>query len=217
MTQLSFDLPFRTARGRDDFFVSAANTMAVAMIEDMDHWPQGKLMIIGPKGAGKTHLLDIWAQDNNAQFWAPDWRDLPDPGAAIAIDNVDTFAQDRDAQTALFHVHNHLAATNGRLLMASSTAIAQADFTLPDLGSRLQATTTAQISPPDDTLMQAVIHKHFSDRQIFPTPSAVAYLTKNIDRSFEAISQAIAQLDHQSLTQGRKITRTMVKQILDQR
>lgn len=31
--QLSFDLPVRAAQGREDFFVTPANAMAVALIE----------------------------------------------------------------------------------------------------------------------------------------------------------------------------------------
>ena len=59
--QLSFDLPALPALGRDDFFVSRSNAAAVAMIEGWQDWPARKLALIGPKGAGKTHLVHVWA------------------------------------------------------------------------------------------------------------------------------------------------------------
>ncbi|HAR51778.1 MAG TPA: chromosomal replication initiator DnaA, partial [Roseovarius nubinhibens] len=46
--QLSFDLPAVPAMGRDDFFVSASNAAAVAMIETWQSWPARKLMLRGP-------------------------------------------------------------------------------------------------------------------------------------------------------------------------
>ena len=59
--QLSFRLPIKVARERDAFFVSEANQQAVAQLENTAIWPQGKLILLGPKACGKTHLLEIWA------------------------------------------------------------------------------------------------------------------------------------------------------------
>jgi len=65
--QLSFRLPIKVARERDAFFVSEANQQAVAQLENTAIWPQGKLILLGPKACGKTHLLEIWATEQNAQ------------------------------------------------------------------------------------------------------------------------------------------------------
>ena len=46
-TQLSFDLPSKTALGREDFFVSPANAAAVALIESWPDWPSRKLLLTG--------------------------------------------------------------------------------------------------------------------------------------------------------------------------
>ena len=47
--QLVFDLPVETAFGRDDFFTSDANSVAVQAIENWQDWPLGKLVLVGPK------------------------------------------------------------------------------------------------------------------------------------------------------------------------
>ena len=65
--QLSFELPVRVATGRTEYFLSAANQMAVATIDDLASWPQRKMMVLGPESCGKSHLLDIWISDNAAQ------------------------------------------------------------------------------------------------------------------------------------------------------
>ncbi len=61
--QLVFDLPPQTAMGRDDFFASPANELALAQIGAPAGWPQGKLVLCGPAGSGKTHLAHLWAED----------------------------------------------------------------------------------------------------------------------------------------------------------
>jgi hypothetical protein len=47
--QLSFDLPARPALGRDDFFISPSNALAVALIDTPQSWMNGKLMLFGPQ------------------------------------------------------------------------------------------------------------------------------------------------------------------------
>ncbi|MGB1234644.1 MAG: chromosomal replication initiator DnaA [Planktomarina sp.] len=212
--QLTFDLPMRTARGRDAFFVSHPNALALAMLDNTQNWPQGKLLILGPKGSGKTHLLDIWIGDNNGLLWSPEWDHLPDESAAVAVDNVDWFARDPDAQTKLFHLHNYLAATGGRLLLTSTIPIIQAGFTLPDLTSRLTATTATRIDAPDEALIEAVILKHFMDRQIAPSPTVQRYIAQNVDRSFDAVATVITELDARSMAGGGKITRALAAQVI---
>ena len=66
--QLILELPVRTARGRDDFFVSDANAMAVARLEDAEGWANGRLVLTGPRGAGKTHLVHVWAEVAGARI-----------------------------------------------------------------------------------------------------------------------------------------------------
>ena len=63
--QLTFDLPVRPALGRGDFFVSPANALAIAQI-DAGTWPAGKLLLIGPEGAGKSQLAQVWATETGA-------------------------------------------------------------------------------------------------------------------------------------------------------
>ena len=213
--QLSFKLPIKVARERDAFFVSEANKNAVATLEDPETWPQGKMILLGPKACGKSHLLEIWLSENKAQKIDP-LRDFhqPNAGANIIVDNLQKLAGISPAETRLFHLHNHLQFTGGKLLMASNMAVRQAGFGLPDLLSRLEGTSCAKIDRPDDALLHAVLLKAFMDRQLSPPPAVLAYIVKNIDRSFDAVSNIVAQLDVQSMSIGRPITRAMAASIL---
>ena len=213
--QLSFELPFRVATGRTEYFLSAANQMAVATIDDLASWPQRKMMVLGPESCGKSHLLDIWISDNAAQKFDPlAVFDLPEPGANIVLDDLQNIAGILPAETRLFHLHNHLQSTGGALLMASSLPVTQAGFQLPDLLSRLQGTACTRIEAPDDDLLHAVLLKNFMDRQLSPTPTIIAYILKNMDRTFIAASELVTELDAQSMASKRPIGRKMVADIL---
>lgn len=59
--QLVFDLATRPALGRADFFVAPANALALAQVDTWPDWPGRRLAVVGPAGAGKTHLAHVWA------------------------------------------------------------------------------------------------------------------------------------------------------------
>ncbi|MEL7253021.1 MAG: DnaA/Hda family protein [Pseudomonadota bacterium] len=217
--QLSFDLPGRTALGRDDFFVSPANANAVAMIEGWQDWPGRKLMLVGPNGSGKTHLTHVWMGLSGATIISA--RDLATADIAhlarthVAIEDCHAIAGNRDAENALFHLHNLALAEGRTVLFTAANAPAEWPLTLPDLMSRMQGTPSIHISPPDDALLGALLMKLFADRQLSPTPATLPYLVARIDRSYKAAAAAVDALDDAALQWGRSITPRLAAEALD--
>ncbi len=215
--QLTFDLPVRPALGREDFLVSPANALAVATLDQPDLWPNGKLLLIGPEGAGKTHLAMVFAARTDAQvIEAGDLAaaDLPE-AAALVIENADTAAGDPDAETALFHLHNHMTGRGGLLLLTAARAPRDWGLTLSDLQSRMEATATATLLPPDDALLGAVLVKLFADRQLQVAPGFIRWLVRRIDRSFATARAVVAALDAAALATKRPINSTLAATLLD--
>ncbi len=210
--QLPFELPFRTAQGRGDFFVSPANAAALACIDSWPNWPQGKYLCIGPKGSGKSHLAQIW-QDTAGAF-AADMTTLPQDGAAVVVEDLDQYAGNPDAEAYLFHLFNHLTHTGGTVLFTAKTAPQQAGFQLPDLVSRLQTVPAIAIDHPDDALLGAVLTKHFADRQLTPGPQVMDYLLRHMERSFAGAATVVARLDAKALARKRPITRGMAAEVV---
>ncbi|WP_322865444.1 DnaA ATPase domain-containing protein [Aquicoccus sp. G2-2] len=217
--QLAFDLPALTALGREDFFVSPANAHAVTMVETWHTWPSRKLALIGPSGAGKTHLAHVWAGLAEARIIAASALprlDIPDLAQSnIAIEDVPMIAGQADAEVALFHLHNLALAEGHSLLMTAHTAPSRWGLVLPDLKSRVEGTTPVTLEPPDDALLCAVLMKLFADRQLSPTPETIPYLTRRIDRSFDTARRTVAALDAAALEGGREITRKLAADVLD--
>ena len=217
--QLSFDLPVRQALGREDFFVSPANAGAVALIEQWPHWPSNKLLLTGPEGAGKTHLAHVWAEFSGGSIVAAPalpTSDIPMLAQGhVAVENADRIARLPEAEEALFHLHNLVLAEGRSLLLTARRPSARWGFALPDLASRMQGTTQADLDPPDDALLGAILMKLLSDRQLRPAPNLISYLVRRVDRSFQAAHDIVARLDAASLAQKRPITRALAATLLD--
>lgn len=217
--QLGLGLPARTARGREDFLVAPSNALAAQLIDGWHDWPMGKLLLTGPKGAGKTHLAHVWAQASGAQIIdAPDLAQADIPTLAqgpMAVENVDTIATNAAAQTALFHLHNLLRAEGQPLLLTGTGPVSQWGIELPDLKSRLDGTTTAALEAPDDALLAAVLAKLLADRQLQVGPALIPYLTSRMERSFAAATSLIDALDRESLARKRPLSRQLAAEVMD--
>ena len=217
--QLAFDLPVADAYRRQDFFTSPATSQALAAIDGWRDWPGGKMLLVGPAGAGKTHLAHVWADMSGAVMIAAAdlaQSDVPGlaAGGAVCVEDGEAIASNPLGQTALFHLHNLLAPA-GRLLITAATPPRDWGLTLPDLQSRLQAAALTVLPLPDDALMSAVLVKLFADRQLTVPPNLISYLVSRIERSIGSARQHVADLDAAALTMGRPVTRALATQILD--
>ena len=218
--QLVFDLPVRPATGRADFFVAPSNALAVAEIDRWRAWPAGKLALIGPEGAGKSHLVQVWADDARARILpAADLAGWQPPGGRapgnVAVEDVPAIAGDTAAEEALFHLHNFVLAEGGRLLVTGTAPPALWPIALPDLASRMRATPSIRLEEPDDTLLQAVLLKLFADRQLVPQPSLIPWLLRRMERSFAEAGRIVAALDARALGTGRSIGPRLAAEVLE--
>lgn len=213
--QLTFSWPTGVALGPNDFFVSGANAQAFAMLMAPESWPDSKLVIVGPTGCGKSHLARIFQIQSSAQMIdaAALPADFQPDAKTVIVEDMENLPA--TSQEAMFHLHNHLRNTGGRLLMTAQSAPSRWPLTLADLASRMQATSVTQIADPDDALLSALIMKLFADRQIMPRPALVQYLTTRIERSFSSAADIVSRLDKAALATGRKINKSLAADLLD--
>lgn len=213
--QLAFSLPTAEAMTREDFFLAPSNALALQSLEGWQGWPGRKLLLIGPEGAGKTHLAHVWSALSGAEIVAgPDLAraDIAAlAGRPVVVDDADCIGP---AEAQLFHLHN-LATSGAALLLTARTPPRDWGLTLPDLVSRMQATQIATLDLPDDALLSAVLVKLFADRQVAVPSNLIPYLIGRMPRSIGAARALVANLDARALAAGRPITRALAAEVLD--
>ncbi len=214
--QLALALDHAESFARDDFLSGPSNEAALAMIERWPDWPGRVVALVGPEGAGKSHLAAIWAEQSGARFIAGralEDADVPAELATGALVVEDAAAETTD-ERALFHLLNLAREEEAFVLLTARLAPAAWPVQLRDLGSRLRVLPVVTLAPPDDALLRAVIVKLCADRQLAVDESFVAYLTTRIERSFAAARGAVIELDQEALRQQRPLTRSLAAEVL---
>lgn len=215
-SQLPLELSHETRYGREDFLVSPSNEAAFEQFERWPDWPGRMLLLIGPAGAGKSHLGAIWAQRAGAQTVsaaALAQADVPAlaRGGAVLVEDAESVAA---SGRELFHLINALRESGGCLAMTAKSAPDQWGVAIPDLLSRLRLAPIVEISAPDDALVRAVLVKLFMDRQLGVDTSVVEYIALRIERSLDAARRIVDMIDRESLARRRPVTRAIVADVL---
>jgi chromosomal replication initiation ATPase DnaA len=85
---------------------------------------------------------------------------------------------------------------------------------LPDLASRLNIVPSIPILRPDDEMLEALIIKLFSDRQINISSEVLNYTLQNMERSFSYAEKLVSEADKISLSLKRAVTVPIIKQAM---
>jgi chromosomal replication initiation ATPase DnaA len=214
--QLPLDLPHEASFAREDFLAAPQNAEALARLEAWPLWPSPTMMLVGPPGAGKSHLVAIWARASGARTILGDAlaKASPDELAdapALAIDDAHGVGA---GEANLFHLLNLARERGLALLLAARAAPDLWGVKTPDLLSRLRLAPIVSLGEPDLELTKAVLLKLFSDRQLSVDPTLVGYIAPRLERSLEAARAIVAALDREALARGKRVTRAMAAAFL---
>jgi chromosomal replication initiation ATPase DnaA len=214
--QLTLRWPHAPSFAREDFLAAPSSREALSAIEIWPNWAGRMLTLVGPDGAGKSHLGTIWAKVSGAitlHGEALNEQSVEACGRARAVlfEDADRAAQ---AETLFFHVVNMALQNDVWMLLTSRTAPDAWRLKTPDLLSRLRLAPVVRLAAPDIELTEAVLFKLFTDRQLQVEPHVISYIALRIERSLGVAREIVAALDNEALTQGRRVTRAMARDAL---
>jgi chromosomal replication initiation ATPase DnaA len=216
--QLAFPLDHAESFAREDFLSGPSNAAALALIESWPDWPSRAVVLVGPEGAGKSHLAAIWAGESGARFLSGRALSEAHLPAALATGAlvVEDLAKGAFDERALFHLINLAREEQAFLLITAATPPAAWTVAIRDLGSRLKALPAVVLSPPDDALLRAVLVKLFADRQLAVDEQLLGYVAARIERSFAGARAVVAQLDREAIRRQRPLTRALAAEVMRQ-
>lgn len=225
LKQIPFDFVPRTYMGREDFMVAPCNREAFNLVDSWPKWLTQGMIIYGPKGCGKSHLANLFADKVKIFADKPIKVSLID-AERINLRNVNKIASENQSivienltpkanAEALFHLFN-LYNTEGRyMLWTAETAPSRMSFALKDLQSRLNMLPSVEIKEPDDLMLQTLIVKLFNDRQILISPEILNFIVTNAPRSFEYIGKLVEECDNISLAYQCAVNYNVVKKAME--
>jgi chromosomal replication initiation ATPase DnaA len=213
--QLALALPHAESFAREDFLAGPSNQAALALIERWPDWPNRAVALVGPEGAGKSHLAAIWASVAGARFLSSRALGTTHLPAALATGAlvVEDLVEGELDERALFHLINLAREHEAFVLLTARTAPSGWKVGLADVASRLRALPAVAVSPPDDALLRAVLVKLFADRQLKVDESLLSYLSSRLERSFAAARDAVATLDREALRLKRPVNRALAAEL----
>ena len=133
---------------------------------------------------------------------------------AFLIEDVAKWIGIKDHEEALFHLYNRCFASGEKLLIASRAFPNHWNILIADLASRLKAADVAEIGPPDDTLLMALLGQALRRPPGSRSTGCHEYVTPRIERSFAAIQFFAAAADGKALKDKRQITIPLARDVL---
>ena len=116
----------------------------------------------------------------------------------------------------LFAILNYSKQYEKYIVINSTQPVKDVNFKLRDLKSRINSFIFIGIDLPTDDLLQVIISKSFSDKQISINPKVSEFIIKNVDRSYDKIFKFLKDVDDLSLSSGKSININLIKKVLNQ-
>lgn len=209
--QLPLLIPHRSVYDAASFLPAVSNEEARAWLDRTDVWPDQRLALWGEADRGKTHLLRIWAgRAGAALFNGPSLCGFPAVTLAAAVDNAD-----RADESALLHLLNAARDLGRPVLLIGRRPPSRWSSPLPDLDSRLKATTAVEVGAPDDDLLRRLLSRWLAERQLQADKELYERLLISLPRRPEILLAAVKRLDREALRARRRtISSNMVRHAL---
>lgn len=196
-----------------NFVITQSNQDAFEQITKWPEWTVNNIVLFGDAGVGKSHLANIWLKRSNGIR-----LDLDEINTKIVEKYKYVLIEDVDSNQInhhnLFHVINLIREIEGFLLLTSKISPTSLVTKIPDLNSRIRSFSPVKINKPDDYLLEIIILKIFSDKNIMVDEKVIKFLLKRVERSISGIIRLIQRINEKSLEEKRPITVPLVSEVI---
>ena len=204
-----FNYKFSKKNDDDNFFVNFTNQNAYSII--INKIFEQNIFLLGPIKSGKSALLNIWKQKNNAIIFSNNFNQIINSKKNIAIDNI----LEQNSEEEIFHIINHCKLFNLKILGTSSIELDSCQYKLNDLFSRLRSFYYIKINHPDDEMCKILLTKLFYEKQIIVKNIEIFdYIFNRVSRTYNDIYLLVDKIDKLSLQKKRQLTIPLIKEIL---
>lgn len=232
MTQRSAQLALRfplSVRNRFDTFVAGTNAELIRRLEALSAQARfGGCLLYGPPGAGRTHLLQAvcHAHGEGGARGGGIYLPLTDPAVTpealdglegldlVALDDVDRWLGQADAERALLALYQGLQSRAGRLLLSAAAPAVRLPFAFADLGSRLRALPGYEVRPLPDEDKAEVLKRLAGERGLELTDPVLEFWLARSPRNLTSLVDQLDRLDVAAMAEQRRLTVPLVKRVL---
>lgn len=224
----------------ESFVVGQTNRLAAASAESVARQPgqMTPLLIHGPTGVGKTHLLQgicaaaratrtrptaiyLSAEQFTTQFvealrgsGLPNFRRKYRGLELLILDDLHFLAGKRATQIELLHTVDTFLREGRQLVFAADRAPNELDDLAPELTSRLDSGMVCRVEPPDHTTRLGIVAQMARRMQVDVAPDVQQYIASRLTNHARELSGAICRLQATSAAVGRPITLAMAEEAL---
>jgi chromosomal replication initiator protein len=238
--RLTRSQPGRRWRGLADFVVGACNRVAHAAAMSVVEEPgeaANPLVIHGPVGTGKTHLLEgifaglkrranfrpcfVTAEEFTTRFvqasrlgkmssFRRQFRDC----SALLLDNLNFLANKRGSIEEFLHTFDALLAEDQQVVVTMDCHPRLADELMPELVDRLLGGAIWSLQPPDPDTRLAILRKKATGANPAIPEALLKSLASSLRGNVRELEGAVNSLRHYGKVSGRPVDLALAREAL---
>lgn len=224
-----------------DFVSSPTNREAIAAARSVLEEPGQRynpLVVFGPVGAGKTHLLHgignvlaeapgslvacLRAQDfvddliraidrDRVSWWRARYRRI----TALLLDDVHALAGKDRTQEELFWLYNELAESGRQMVFTSTVPPAELEGLEPRLRTRLEAGLVVELPAPDRDVREAIVNRQLREKGEDADPELAAYLASRPMETVRGLQELVQRVLAAAETEQVPASVGLARQLLE--
>jgi chromosomal replication initiator protein len=225
---------------------SSANQMAVRAADAVIAEPgirYNPLLLVGPSGVGKTHLLNAIGNELALRLGTPEspgrvacvgaqlfidelivalqegtierFRARYRAADALLIDDVQFVAAKERTQDELFTIFNHFHSTGKQLVFASDQPPKAIEGLEERLRSRFEGGLVTELSVPDRALREKLYTRYIADAGLEAPPELLAYLADRPAASVRELMGTVQRLRAGADGTGTLLSMALARQVLE--